>query len=220
MLSIVIPTINEGENLEILLPELKNYSDEIIIVDDGSTDNTIKIGKKNNCKIIERKKKFGVGSAVIDGIRAATGDIVAIVDGDLSHPVKVLKAVSLIEDDLVDIIKFSRFIAGGGMENRLRWWLQLYYIRIINIIAGTRVSDFTSGFLMARKECFNYDSIAVHGEWIIEFMLHNRYRRIAELPYRYACRKFGISKFSGRKDIFRVFRYIYFLFYFRFKQFL
>ncbi len=143
MLSVVIPTLNEAKNLEILLPQIKNYCDEIILVDDGSIDDTIAVGKQNNCKIIERKTKFGVGSAVIDGANAAAGNIVAIVDGDLSHPVKVLKAVSLINDDLVDIIKYSRFISGGGMDNKLRWHLQGIYNRIINILSGTRVSDFT-----------------------------------------------------------------------------
>ena len=156
MLTVVIPTLNESKNLEILLPQVKNYCGEIILVDDGSSDDTIETGKKFGCKIIERKTKFGVGSAVIDGARAATDDVVAIVDGDLSHPVELLKSVYLINENIVDIVKFSRFIAGGGMDNKLRWHLQGIYNRIINILAGTRVSDFTGGFLMAKKECFFY----------------------------------------------------------------
>ncbi|HPG30949.1 MAG TPA: glycosyltransferase [bacterium] len=218
MLTVVIPTLNESKNLEILLPQLKNYCEEIILVDDGSVDDTIETGKKFGCKIIERKTKFGVGSAVIDGARAAAGDVVAIVDGDLSHPVEVLKSVYLINENIVDIVKFSRFIAGGGMDNKLRWILQGYYNRIINILAGTRVSDFTGGFMMARKDCFIYrkPSIAVHGEWIIEFMLNNKKKRISEVPYIYGYRKYGESKFSGKKDFSRMIRYFYYLFYYHF----
>ena len=55
MLSIVIPTLNEEKNLEILLPKIKDYCNEIIIVDDGSTDNTIGVGKKYNCKYLNEK---------------------------------------------------------------------------------------------------------------------------------------------------------------------
>ncbi|HOK39560.1 MAG TPA: glycosyltransferase [bacterium] len=217
MLSIVIPTLNEEKNLEILLPKIKDYCNEIIIVDDGSTDNTIGVGKKYNCKILERKNKFGVGSAVIDGAKIASYDNIAIVDGDLSHPVEVLKSVYLIEQNIVDIVKFSRFIGGGGMDNKLRWHLQGIYNRIMNILAGTRVSDFTGGFLLAKKECFDYHSTAVHGEWIIEFMYNNRNKRIAEVPYVYGFRKYGVSKFSGKKDIIRMFRYLYFIFYYHLK---
>jgi hypothetical protein len=83
-------------------------------------------------------------------------------------------------------------------------------------LAGTRVSDFTGGFLMAKKSCFDYESTALHGEWIIEFMYQNRNKKISELPYTYGYRKFGESKFSGKKDIQRIFRYLYFIFYYHF----
>jgi dolichol-phosphate mannosyltransferase len=215
MFSIIIPALNEGKNLEILLPRLKDYCDEIVIVDDDSSDNTREVGANHNCKILHRTDKFGVGSAVNDGVSYATGDIVAIVDGDLSHPVKVLNSVYLIQKDIVDIIKFSRFISGGGMDNVIRWRLQGMFNRIMNILAGTRVSDFTGGFLIAKKECFNYESSAVHGEWIIEFLLNNRDKKIAEIPYTYGYRKFGVSKFAGKKDYARMFRYLYYIFHYK-----
>jgi len=104
------------------------------------------------------------------------------------------------------------------MENTIRWYLQSWYNRIVNILAGTRVSDFTGGFLIAKKKCFNYSSVAVHGEWIIEFMLNNKNKRIAEVPYIYGFRKFGESKFAGKKDFIRMIRYLYFIFFFHLKK--
>ncbi|MBP7654054.1 glycosyltransferase [Candidatus Dependentiae bacterium] len=217
MLTVIIPAFNEEKNLEILLPKLKNYCNEIVVVDDNSSDKTVETAEKYGCKIVLRKEKFGVGSAVIDGVKNAAHDIVAIVDGDLSHPVEVLKAACLIEQDIVDIVKYSRFISGGGMDNKKRWRLQLLYNRLMNILAGTRVSDFTGGFLMAKKKCFQYQSSAIHGEWIIEFMLHNKNKKISEVPYVYGYRKYGESKFSGKKDFSRMVRYIYYIFYYHFK---
>src|SRR5690349_18793546 len=120
MLSVIIPTINEEGNLATILPQLKKYADEIVIVDDGSTDGTLKISAEYGCKIVNRGKRMGVGSAVYDGVRAASHNIVAVMDADHSHPIEALKSSVLIEVGSVDIIKFSRFVAGGGMEDSFR----------------------------------------------------------------------------------------------------
>ncbi len=219
MLSVVIPTINEKGNLELILPLLKHYAREIVVVDDGSTDGTVELARNAGCKVIERGKRLGVGSAVYEGVKIAMGDIVAVMDADHSHPIEALRSVSLIEVDAVDIIKFSRFVAGGGMEGGGRHYLMRHFNRFLAMIAGVHVQDFTGGYVLAKKETFNFCPTAIQGEWNIEYMIHNHKRRIAEIPYIYRRRTIGQSNWNGWKDFRRIFRYLYFIFVYRFRSF-
>ncbi len=217
MLSVIIPTINEEGNLKTILPTLKQYCDEIVIVDDGSTDGTLELARQHACKIVNRGKKLGVGSAVYDGVRAASHAIVAIMDADHSHPMEALKSAVLIEVGSVDIIKFSRFVAGGGMEDNFRHGLMRLFNRFLAMIAHVHTQDFTGGYIVATKECFDFEQTAIQGEWNLEFMIHNRKKRIAEIPYIYKHRASGQSNWTGRQDVKRVFRYVYYLFHYRWK---
>lgn len=215
MLSVIIPTINEEKNLGTILPQLKNYCQEIVIVDDGSTDGTLKIAQQFGCTIVSRGKKMGVGSAVYDGVKAAKHDIVAVMDADHSHPIEALKSVVLIEVGSVDIIKFSRFIAGGGMEQRFRHFLMRYFNRFLAAVARVYTQDFTGGYVVAKKETFDYQQTAIHGEWNLEYMIHNRKKRIAEIPYTYRRRASGKSNWNRWQDIKRTMRYFYYLLVYR-----
>lgn len=211
MLSVIIPTINEEHNLRTILPLLKQYTDEIVIVDDGSTDNTLTVAGDFGCKVVNRKKKMGVGSAVYDGVHAALGDIIAIMDADHSHPIEALKSAVLIEIDAADIIKFSRFIAGGGMESRFRHFLMRYFNRLLAMLANVHTHEFTGGYIVAKRETFDYKKTAVHGEWNVEYMMHNRKKRIAEIPYTYRRRAHGCSNWNRWQDIARAFDYLRYL---------
>lgn len=217
MLSVIIPTINEELNLRQILPQLKHYAQEIVLVDDGSTDGTVELAKRHGCVVVERGKKMGVGSAVYEGVRHAAGELVAVMDADHSHPIEALKSVVLIEVGSVDIIKFSRFIAGGGMEAKSRHFLMRYFNRFLAMVAGVHTQDFTGGYVVARKETFDYPQTAVQGEWNIEYMIHNRKKRIAEIPYIYRRRASGQSNWNRWQDAKRVLRYLYYLFLYRWK---
>ena len=124
--SIILPTINEGENLMTLIPnietELKNtkiQSYEIIVVDDGSTDNTKEIIKdlnKKNRKIflIERTKEPSLPKSIYEGIIAADFDYVLWLDADGSMPPK--DVANLVQEQINnpnDVIIGSRFVEGG-----------------------------------------------------------------------------------------------------------
>ena len=83
--SIIIPTLNEEDSLNVLLNELSRFNEdiyEIIVVDGQSSDDTIKIAKKFKCKIIIQERKLGYGDAIIKGINEANSDYSIILDGD------------------------------------------------------------------------------------------------------------------------------------------
>ena len=96
MISITIPTYNEADNLEKLLPQLflvlkdKGIRAEVIVVDDNSADGTAAIardlGKKYPIRVLQRPAKLGLSSAVLDGFKWSRGSILGVMDADLSHP--------------------------------------------------------------------------------------------------------------------------------------
>lgn len=106
MISIIIPTYNEKYNLPLLVNTIfdvlnNNFLEgNIIIVDDNSPDGTGKVAdelsiKNNKIKVIHRKKKEGLSSAVMEGFSHATGEIIGVMDADLSHPPEVIPELVL-----------------------------------------------------------------------------------------------------------------------------
>jgi glycosyltransferase involved in cell wall biosynthesis len=86
-ISIIMPAKNESQGLQILLPALqRNYPDtEIIVVDDGSTDNTAEISRQHNARVISHVYSMGNGAAIKTGARNATGQILVFMDADGQH---------------------------------------------------------------------------------------------------------------------------------------
>ena len=115
--SVVIPTLNEEKNLDILLKELNNLKliNEIIIVDGYSTDKTIQEANKFGCKVIF--DNIGKGSAIRAGINIAKGDIVICMDADLSMRSKEIFLLIAGIQAGYDICMGSRFIQGGGSDD-------------------------------------------------------------------------------------------------------
>lgn len=110
-ISVVVPCYNEEDIIEEFYTELtnnleliENYEYEIIFIDDGSTDKTIKIIKNmkqkyNNIKLISFSRNFGKESAMYAGLENANGDLVVIMDADLQHPPKkIIEMVKGIEE--------------------------------------------------------------------------------------------------------------------------
>jgi dolichol-phosphate mannosyltransferase len=123
-ISLVIPTYKEKDNIEPLVTRLSaalsDYEYEIVIMDDNSGDGTEELVKSLSgqfpVKIIVRRDKKGLASAVVDGFGYAESDIIVVMDADLQHPPEVVP--SLIEAIYkgADIAIGSRYIKGGGCE--------------------------------------------------------------------------------------------------------
>ncbi|HJU33842.1 MAG TPA: glycosyltransferase, partial [Nitrososphaera sp.] len=107
-LSIVVPTYNESQNivrmLDSIAETLSPYKGaEIIVVDDNSPDGTAEIARSHAKKIFSKKEirveiirrdgKFGLSSAIVEGVQSATGDYLVVMDGDLSHPPQVVPSI-------------------------------------------------------------------------------------------------------------------------------
>jgi glycosyltransferase involved in cell wall biosynthesis len=112
---VVIPALNEAENLPHVLPYLPEWIDEVLLVDGGSTDNTIEVAQQlwSSIKIIKQSGR-GKGNALKEGFSAATGDIIVMMDADGStNPSEISAFVALLAAG-ADYVKGSRFLQGGG----------------------------------------------------------------------------------------------------------
>tara|TARA_A100001015_G_scaffold227188_1_gene256618 strand:+ start:777 stop:1886 length:1110 start_codon:yes stop_codon:yes gene_type:complete len=122
-LSIVIPCLNESDTLQICIDKIKSKIDylkiesEIILSDNGSTDGSLEIAKKNNVKIINVSEK-GYGNAVISGIRASKGEYILIADADDSYDFNDLPRFYNKIKNGFDIVQGCRLSLGGGKIER------------------------------------------------------------------------------------------------------
>jgi len=153
-ISIVIPAKNEAQNLELLLPRLVNTGKflECIVVDDGSTDETVEVCRKHNVCVISNPYSKGNGAAIKTGAKAASGDIIVFMDGDGQHrPDDITRLLEKL-DQGYDMVVGARGrksqadsyrAVGNGVYNHLASWM-----------TGQKVDDLTSGFRAVKAERF------------------------------------------------------------------
>jgi len=149
--SIVIPVYNEGAAIGELVSSLRRGARwrEIIVVDDGSDDDTAAQAKRAGAAVVRHPYNKGNGASIKSGIRAATGDFVLIMDGDGQHQAsEALKIVGRLGDyDLVIGTRTADAQAtmGRRLGNALLNWLASY-------LTGQKILDLTSGLRCARRE--------------------------------------------------------------------
>ncbi len=206
--SIVVPTLNESENIDLLLTRLfalnlSPASFEIIFVDDGSTDGTpdkVRAWKnQSNVHLIERKEKPDLTASILAGVASAGSDVIVVMDADLSHPPEsLLSIVTPVLNGNYDVVVGSRYIAGGSTEN---WPMHRQLLsRIGGWIARPicDVNDATSGFFSFRRELAASISNNARGyKILLELLMANQGKlRITEVPICFHDRTHGTSKLS------------------------
>ena len=153
-LSIVIPAKNEGGAIgDVVAAAVKEYPQaEVIVVDDGSSDNTADAARDAGAKVVQHPESLGNGAAVKAGARAATGDIIAFMDGDGQHSAREFGALLKKLDEGFDMVIGARSsdmhanvgrLAANGIYNVVASWL-----------TNRRIPDLTSGFRVVRANLF------------------------------------------------------------------
>jgi dolichol-phosphate mannosyltransferase len=212
-LTLVIPTYNEREALDLLLERIFHVADghrvkvEVIVVDDNSGDGTgeraDQWARGGRVRVLHRPGKLGLGSAVLDGFAIADGEILGVMDADLSHPPELIPLLyATMTGGELDIVVGSRYIPDGGTRDwpigrmalsRLACWLA----RPI-----TPVRDATSGFFLVRRDCLTSFQTAVRGFKIgLELLVRARPKRVAEVAYVFVGRASGESKLTIREGL-------------------
>jgi dolichol-phosphate mannosyltransferase len=209
--SIVVPTYNERETIPVLLRRLgqavgaPGWDVEAVVVDDSSPDGTAaaaaaagaELGRVLPVVVVSRPGKAGLASAVLDGVRRGRGDVIVVMDSDLSHPPEMVPALLGPVADGADLAIGSRYLRGGGIA---RWSVSRRILswgatRLARAVLGVRVRDPMSGFFACRRAMF--DEVEFEGigyKLLLEILSAGRARRIVEIPYRFEERAGGTSK--------------------------
>jgi len=209
-LSVIIPAFNEEETIKQCIDEVVqtfNQSDldyEIIVVDDGSTDETfdrIKEAKKDiqgKIRIIHHSSNMEKGHSIMTGLTFATNDMILIQDADLEYsPREALKLMEPIFKGEADAVYGSRFLGGIDRMSLSHRFGNKVLTFVTNILYGCRLSDIMTGYKIFRKNVLNRIKIeSVSFEFEVEItvkMLEHGFK-ILEMPALYTRRKKGRAK--------------------------
>jgi glycosyltransferase involved in cell wall biosynthesis len=154
--SVIIPAFNEESSVEIVVRELREtlqqhgYCAEIIVVDDGSTDETASIAQFSGARVLRHRRNRGYGASLKTGITAAAFEVIAIIDSDGTYPPKYLPG-------MLEELKRADMVVGArtGKETHIplvRRPAKFVLGRLANYVSGTRIPDLNSGLRVFRRD--------------------------------------------------------------------
>jgi dolichol-phosphate mannosyltransferase len=208
--SVILPTFQERDNIVPLVDELRQEFKridaryEILVVDDKSPDGTAMAARSafaddSGVVVIERSSNPGLALSIREGIEKSHGTVVLVMDTDFNHQPKDAVLISEVAK-LVDLGIGSRFIFGGGMPNRLRYFLSYLYNIFMRISLGTRMDDNLSGlFAIRRTALFKLDFDKIfwgYGDYFFRLLLLSQRAGLThvQVPVFYGERAAGGSK--------------------------
>lgn len=211
-LTVVIPTKNEERNIGWVLERLPTEVDEVVLVDGQSTDRTLEVAKivRPDIRIIHEPRR-GKGAAVRAGIAAASGFVVAMLDADCSmDPRELPRFVEPVAAG-VDLVKGSRFLAGGGTADmtRLRRMGNWGLVQLANQIYETSFTELCYGYMAFRRQAMldldlRSDGFEIETEMVVRAVRAGYV--IQEVPSFEAERRYGVSNLNTFRDGSRVLR--------------
>lgn len=230
MISLVVPTYKERQNIEKLVERTGNTlaaTDEpyeLIIVDDSSPDGTADEVRRLQVerpwlKLVVRVNERDLSTAVLAGWRAAQGDILGVMDGDLQHPPEhLLKLIEPIRNRSGEIAIASRYVEHGSVSEwkfrrRIISWTATLMASVLLPAKIRRVKDPMSGFFLLRRSVIDGRTLKPLGyKILLEVLARGNYERAAEVPYTFEERAHGGSKMG----LAQVWRYLIHLLRIRF----
>lgn len=206
-ITVVLPTYNERENLAPLAQRLFTALDpreaELLVVDDDSPDGTAaaaaELAATYPVRCLVRHGERGLATAVIAGLRAARGELLVVMDADLSHPPEAIPAlVAALADPAVSMAIGSRFVRGGRVDLHWPWHRRLNSL-VARLLARplTPVRDMMSGFFAVRRRGLRLEGLEPVGYKIaLELIVRHRWTRVVEVPITFSERAAGRSKLN------------------------
>ena len=213
-LSLIVPTYCESQNIAILVEKvhqsLSSYSYELVVVDDNSPDGTSEIANSLSqqypVRVITRRNERGLASAVVEGFKQASGEILGVIDADLQHPPEVIPELLENVRSGADVVIASRYIEGGGSEGWsagrkiISKGSKLLAQVLLPSVRG--IKDPLSGFFLLRKEVIDGVELSPTGyKILLEVLVKGKATEVAEVPYIFKVRERGTSNLTSGEGI-------------------
>jgi glycosyltransferase involved in cell wall biosynthesis len=200
-LSIVIPAYNEARRIESSLGAIrgyvrsKNFSVEAIVVDDGSTDNTVEvISRQPEVRVLRNDRNRGKGFSVRYGVLEARGELILFTDADLSAPIEEAdKLLAALESSGADAAVGSRALEReliGIHQSWLREWGGRFFNLLVRLFTGLRIHDTQCGFKLFRRgttrRAFELQRVERFGfDPEVLFLIRRLGGKVVEVPVRW-----------------------------------
>ena len=213
-LSIIMPAYNEEKTVvktirKVLQVKIQNINKELIIVNDGSIDNTLKALKSVKDKriiLISKRENKGKGAAVRDALKRATGEVIIIQDADLEYnPREIVKLIDPIKKGVADVVYGSRFMGGEAHRVHFFWHMvgNKFLTLITNMVTNINFSDMETCYKMftkdiAKKLDLKEDRFGFEPEFTIK--VAKMKARIYEMGISYSGRNYAEGKKINWKD--------------------
>jgi len=210
--TVLVPTYNERPNLALLsqrmFQTLSPAHSELLVVDDNSPDGTAAaaqaLATTYPVRCLVRRGQRGLATAVIAGLREARGELIVVMDADLSHPSEAIpRLLEALRDPHVHMAIGSRFIPGGTVDLYWPWYRRLNsYVGRLLARPLTPVRDMMSGFFCVRRADLRLDSLRPIGYKIaLELIVRHRWRNVVEVPITFTERAAGQTKLSVAEQL-------------------
>lgn len=211
VLSLVLPSYNEGKNIPLLLPRiakaLEGMPYEVIVVDDDSPDRTWEIAEglaaQYPVRVLRRVGRHGLSSAVLEGFAMAKGTVLGVMDADGQHDEGILPALYRDVVERGGVAVGSRYVAGGGIHEQWsanRRFLSKAATWLTRIACNVTVSDPMSGFFLLSRDLYLREQSRLNpkGFKILLEILAGlpADTSVSEVPFRFRVREHGESKLT------------------------
>lgn len=201
---ILVPVLNESENLEALLPkmpkQLSSRPVEVIVIDDGSNDDSCAVAVRHGARVLSLPMNCGGGSALEAGFELATrlgAFVVITMDGDGQHdPEQLADLLAPILEESADLVIGSRVLGEAENASAMRGIGVSVFSKIINLLMSTNITDCSSGFRAVRVDGLRKLTLIQEQYHTAEFIIDAAKRglRISEVPITISLRLSGESK--------------------------